>query len=476
MYREKAQEQLEFENFYHPFGGKLNDNNRWVKLSKLIPWDEIEKKYAKQFSKKMGAPAKPLRMSLGALIIKDRCGFTDEETVEQIIENPYLQYFIGLSEYSHEAPFDPSMMVHFRKRINLEMLDEINEMIVKPADSKHNKNDNNDSDKGSSGNSGKLILDATCTPADIRYPTDLSLLNEGREKLEVIIDSLHESLRGKEKKPRTYRQKARKEYLTVAKKRRKSCKEIRKAIGKQLRYISRNIKHIESLLEKSSTEKLSKYEYKCFLVIQELYRQQKKMYDTKTNSVDDRIVSISQPHVRPIVRGKASASVEFGAKISLSLVDGFSRIEYLSWDNYNESVDFEIQLEKYKERYGCFPEAVCVDQLYRTRANIKFCKDNNIRISGPRLGRPPKDLDKSIDLKLERGDSIDRVAVEGKFGEAKRKYGWSRIMAKLSDTSESVIGITVLVMNLERKLRLLLANFIWKFNRIFSQRIYYNLV
>lgn len=463
MYRKKPFGQLEFEDFYLPFGGKLSSENRWVKLSKLIPWDEIEKKYAQQFSKKMGAPAKSLRMSLGALIIKERCGFTDEETVEQIKENPYLQYFIGLSEYTEDAPFDSTMMVHFRKRINLEMLSEINEMIVNPNKTDKAKKDKKDDDKDNNkrdGNQGQLILDASCTPADIRYPTDLSLLNEGREKLENIIDILHEPFIGKEKKPRTYRKKARKDYLHVAKKRTRSSKGIRKAIGKQLRYISRDLKHIEKLLEKSSLSRLSKYEYKCFLVIQELFRQQKEMYDTGLKKIPDRIVSISQPHVRPIVRGKAAAPVEFGAKISLSLIDGFSRIEELRWDNYNESVDLQEHIERYKKRYGVYPESVCVDKIYRSRKNIKFCKDNNIRISGPRLGRPPKITETKSDIKLEKQDMRDRVAVEGKFGEGKRRYGLSKIMAKLSNTSESVVGTIILIMNLERKLRLLFANFI----------------
>jgi IS5 family transposase len=468
MYRKKPFGQLEFEDFYLPFGGKLRSDNRWVKLSKLIPWEKIEKKYSKQFSKKMGAPAKSLRMSLGALIIKERCGFTDEETVEQIKENPYLQYFIGLSEYTEDAPFDPSMMVHFRKRINLEILDEINEMIIKPEKSNKNVNDDEDENNSSGRNHGQLIFDASCTPADIRYPTDLSLLNEGREKLETVIDILHEPLKGKKKKPRTYRENARKNYLRTAKKRKKKAGEIKKTIGKQLRFICRDLKHIEALLEKSSLELLSNYQYKCLLVIKELYRQQKEMYDKGSRSVDNRIVSISQPHVRPIVRGKASAQVEFGAKISLSVVNGYSRIEDLRWNNYNESVDFKEHVVRYKKRYGCYPESICVDQIYRTRNNIKYCKENNIRISGPKLGRPPKELDKSIDIKLEKQDLRDRVAVEGKFGEGKRKYGLSRIMAKLSETSESVIGTTILIMNLEKKLRLLLGNFIFQINLQFS--------
>ena len=141
MYRKKDG-QLEFTDFTMPFSGRLSHDNRWIKLEREIPWDVIEERYSEYFSKdNMGAPAKPLRMALGALIIKERLTLTDEETVEQIRENPYLQYFIGLHEYQDEAPFDPSMMVHFRKRINLEMLAEINELIISGKDNPEKKRD-----------------------------------------------------------------------------------------------------------------------------------------------------------------------------------------------------------------------------------------------------------------------------------------------------------------------------------------------
>ncbi|HHD82881.1 MAG TPA: IS5 family transposase [Bacteroidetes bacterium] len=472
MYRKKPSGQLEFEEFYHPFGGKLSSDNRWVKLSKLLPWEEIERRYEKSFSQKMGAPAKPLRMALGALIIKERCGFTDEETVEQIRENPYLQYFIGLKAYTDEAPFNPSTMVYFRMRIGLEIIDEINEMIVTGdrrndesniADPDNDDENNvNDGDNGGDNN-GKLIIDATCTPADIRYPTDLSSLNEGREKLEKIIDVLHEPLKGKEKKPRTYRQKARKAYLKTAKKRKRTQKEIRKAIGKQLGYVSRDLRHVEELVKRSSLELLSRYQYKCLLVIQELYRQQKKMYDAREHSVENRIVSISQPHIRPIVRGKVSAPTEFGAKISLSPVDGFARIEKFSWETFNESTTLQEEIERYKSRHGFYPVSVHVDKIYRTRRNIGYCKKNNIRISGPPLGRPRKDDNEELRIKQEKQDLRERVLIEGKIGEGKRRYSMARIMAKLPDTSESVIGIIFLVMNLEKKLRLLFVRFLLRF-------------
>lgn len=130
MYRKEDRKQMSFEDFYLPFGGSLNPQNRWVQLSKLIPWEEFEEKYAETFSESgMGAPAKSFRMALGALIIKESLNITDEETVQQIRETPHLQYLIGMEGYQDEEPFDPSMMVHFRNRISPEMLSEINERI-----------------------------------------------------------------------------------------------------------------------------------------------------------------------------------------------------------------------------------------------------------------------------------------------------------------------------------------------------------
>jgi transposase, IS5 family len=139
MYQATDTRQLKMENFYLPFGGHLNQRNRWVQLSRLIPWKEFEEKYSDNFSEDNGAPAKPFRMALGALIIKEKLNITDRETVDQIRENPYLQYLIGMESYRDEAPFDASLMVHFRKRITEEMVSEINDRIHKEQVKKNEK-------------------------------------------------------------------------------------------------------------------------------------------------------------------------------------------------------------------------------------------------------------------------------------------------------------------------------------------------
>lgn len=132
MYTEESDDQRKLEDFYLPFGGHLNEDNRWVILSKKIPWDKIETDYAKQFSSSgQGAPAKSIRMALGALIIKEKLQISDEEVVAQIKENPYLQYFTGLESYKEEKPFDASLMVHFRKRLDGQIMQKANEILFR---------------------------------------------------------------------------------------------------------------------------------------------------------------------------------------------------------------------------------------------------------------------------------------------------------------------------------------------------------
>lgn len=242
-------------------------------------------------------------------------------------------------------------------------------------------------------NQGTLILDATCTPADVHYPTDAGLLNEAREKLDEMIDVLHNASGKQTTRPRTYREKARRNYLLLSKQRSPRKNKIRQAIKKQLQFTRRNLRIVDSMLatfgEKNDQSPLSNRQQKLLVTIRELLEQQTVMYTTRCHRVTDRIVSLHQPHVRPIVRGKAGVSVEFGAKVAISLENGFSRIEKLVWDPYNEAGTLIETVEQYRERNGCYPNAVLADRIYRNRENLVYCKERGIRLSGPRLGRPP---------------------------------------------------------------------------------------
>ena len=477
MYRRPSPGQLSFVDFYLPFGGHLSGENRWVKLAELIPRSEFEAAFAELLNASQGAPAKSFRVALGALIIKEKLGLSDEETVQQVRENPYLQYFLGFHEYREAAPFDASMMTHFRQRLSGELLGQVNQQVIAAAlvqEVGESLADEEPPDGGAAlGESlsepepqaspvddedvphqGRLLLDASVAPADIRYPTDVDLLHQARASSERILDRLYQTMATPPaKKPRTYRQQARQAYLSVAKQRRPSARIRRKAVGQQLRYLRRNLKHIDDLLAAGARLcELKPYWYRRLLVIHEVFRQQWQMYQQRQRRIEHRIVSLSQPHVRPIVRGKAGRPVEFGAKIALSCVSGYALLERLDWEAFNESTDLVEQVERYRERFGCYPVSVHVDQLYRTRANRAWCQAHGIRLSGPPLGRP-KAAEKTATTAQVKQDAAIRNAVEGKFGQAKRRFGLARVMAKLASTAATSIAVTVLVMNLEQRLR-----------------------
>lgn len=206
---------------------------------------------------------------------------------------------------------------------------------------------------------------------------------------------------------------------------------------------------------------LNRLEYKNLLVVAEVYRQQLWMHEHKTNRIEDRIVSINQPHIRPIVRGKAGSSVEFGAKISASCVDGYVFLDHLSWENFNESNYFIKQVESFKEKTGYYPDSVHVDKIYRTRKNRAFCKDKGIRMSGVPLGRPPQNINNKTKKQAQEDERI-RNAIEGKFGQGKRRFSLNKIMTKLPSTSATTIAIIFLVMNLSALSRAFLSLFFIK--------------
>ena len=446
------------EDFCLPFAGKLDPENRWVRFAKVISWDKLEKQYAYKFRSKKGAPAFSVRTALGSLLIKEILCCSDIETVEQIKENPYLQYFIGHERYITKAPFDSSSLTVFRKRIKGQDVLKMSELIRQHEVARHQPQEQaqkpDKPEEPAPTNQGKLIFDATCAPADIAFPTDLGLLNDARQKSEQIIDHLYSHAPAGVQKPRTYRKNARKEFLQVSKKRKKTRKELHKANGKQLRFLARNLRYIKDLTDIVSLCVLKPSLYRALLVISEVYRQQEEMYRTGKRRIDNRIVSISQPHVRPIVRGKAGAATEFGIKISASIVDGWSTPERMSWENYNEGCDLINDTERYRQRYGYYPESVHVDKIYRTQENRQWCKERGIRLSGTPLGRPPKDSEKNRARKaLIKADEGVRNAVEGKFGQGKRRFGLGRIMAKRSDTSETVVALIFMAMNLVQLLK-----------------------
>ena len=438
-------EQLSFTSFNTSCGMQLDPQNEWIRISKQLPWRAWESLYSLKFTSETGNVAKPCRMVMGALIIQTHAGLRDRDLVDQLTQNPYYQYFIGLEAFQHDAPFSRTLLVEWRKRIDLEFIIKANDMLCEAAPKAFKFR------RGKSHfRKGTLlatqICDATVAPQYIRFPQDTSLLNEARIKLEAMIDYFCETYGFK--KPRTYRKLAHKDYLSFARSKKPSAEKIRAAVKAQLGYVRRDMEYLDRYMHDGYAP-LPKFTDNI-ITIHLLYEQQLYMYENRTHKVENRIVSISQPYVRPIVRGKSKAPTEFGAKLHLSIDEtGFARIEHLSFDSYNEGPMLIDALNAYKYRNGTYPERVLVDQIYRTRKNLSFCKENDIRISGPKLGRPAKDsADSKKERKISTRDSTDRIEIERYFSTAKRRNGMGIINKKREDTSLSTIAMSVLVTNI----------------------------
>src|SRR5699024_1550857 len=349
-----SQNQLTLPGFETPFEQKLDAKNRWIRLASTIPWDKIVSKYDKLFRSKEGRQPISGRVILGSVIIKHLGNLADRETIAQIQENVYLQYFLGYSSFTTEAPFSPSLFVEIRNRLSMDLLAEINEAIVlevirqgwdedtvqsieektvdkivlnretqevkeeppSEADVTVSPPCNRNTSSGENKkNKGKLLMDATVAPQNITFPTDLKLLNAARQQSEELIDKLYDAPLHGPVKVRTYRRLARKDYLNAAKRKRKTSKLIYKANGQQVRYLRRNLEHIDNLLKCYDVFPLTPREQKYLMVLHTVYEQQKEMHEKRVHRIDHRIVNIHQPHVRPIVRGKEKAKTEFGSKL-----------------------------------------------------------------------------------------------------------------------------------------------------------------
>ncbi|MBO6299262.1 MAG: hypothetical protein J6N53_10490 [Lachnospiraceae bacterium] len=172
-------------------------------------------------------------------------------------------------------------------------------------------------------------------------------MNEAREKLEKMIDCLYEAFHPW-KKPRTYREVARKDYLELAKSKKRTEKKTRATVRKMLGYVKRDLGYIEKYLENGYA--LPEKYINNYLVILELYRQQKYMFDNKVKRVENRIVSISQPYIHPIVCGKTKTPTEFGAKYDVSIDEkGHARLEKISFNPYNEGCELQDAIERYRK-------------------------------------------------------------------------------------------------------------------------------
>lgn len=372
-------------------------------------------------------------MVIGLLLLKHLTGSRDREIVQLVCENPYMQGFCGLDNFSAGTFIDPSTLTNVRKRLSKKHFKELEELTYK-----HLIERKIIKAKG-------MLIDATVFPENIRFPTDAGLLNEARQWRVSKIKSIGGKVG---RKCRSYCRVARQEYLNFNKKKRKTQKDIKRIKKSMLQYVRRNRRQFEEILSLSVEQGvvIAKNVTERLTVIKELFSQQLYMHTENVRRVSDRIVSLHKPQVRPIVRGKAGKNVEFGAKASLSQVGAFTFLDRFSTDNFSESGDVGLQISNYEDRFGVEPPYVVGDRAYGTNDNRNKLKEKGIRDAFEPRGRRP--LNKPPDRWRQR-KRRERNRIEGAFGHLKNHFGLDRIRYSIEGGDELWVRLGLMAANLK---------------------------
>ena len=359
-----------------------------------------------------------------------------------------------------QACGQPSMELDFVKnRLDHDFFNMLT-LMLEEVDGSKPKRERTDEDGNDHG--GTMKIDATCCDAEVRYPTDSNLLEDGSRLIDRLLDKF--CARHKVKKPQTHRTEARQAFIGLIKKKRKGKKLIDKTKLIQIRCLQADFQLFLDFLGKQSSTLLacfSRHDYKCLQAAFKMYEQQKMMFEQNVRRCAHRIISIYQPHLRPIVRGKAKAKIEFGAKVGASIVNGYTYVDHLSWDAYNESSDLVTQMELYKKRFGMLPREIQANKLYLGKENRKHIKSRHINCYNRPLGRPPREENDTHAEDKKRAIG-ERNEIEGSFGTTKRVYRANDIRAKLNDTADTWIEACFFAKNIMKFLRGLLCFFFEK--------------
>jgi hypothetical protein len=435
MYKRQDHQTMHLFEELFPYGGKLDRENRWLKIGKLIPWEKLEEKYAESFSDR-GRPGTPAQLAVGLFLLKHMSGKSDEEVVMELLENPYWQSFCGLETFATAKTIEASTLSRLRKRLGPKYVKELEDATYSVLIEKKILKA-----KG-------MLADGTVIPENIKYPNDVGLLNDVRQWLVENIKRIGKDVG---RKYRTYCRKARQVYLNFAKSKRKTKRQIKRAKRQMLQFVRRNLKQMEDALEQAlqAGSRHTLLIGKKWKTSKKIFEQQWEMHKQGTHRIKERIVSFHRPWVRPIKRGKNGKDVEFGAKAAMSHVDGFLFLDKINHDNFSEAQTEVVrgQIENYEARFGKKPPSFTGDKAYGSRENRKLIEtEKQIRSSFVQLGKRKPSQDKMT--RWFKRKQKDRNRIEGHFGHGKEHYRLDRVWYHGKDGSEIWTRGGILAMNL----------------------------
>ena len=405
---------------------EIPHDNELVKMNKEMPWEEMVEIIQDKFSSVTGRNSNSVRMMLGLEIAKRKLGMSDVEIIEQIKVDVSLKLFCGFDNWDHPIP-EPSSMTRFRKKLDTETIQMLEEASIKKFIRKAPKRRRH-----------QVIADTTCVEANITHPTDTKLLSKVVEKMTNILEKTR-----KEGEKLIIRNKRKVKNLIYSfnLKRRKTKREILKMKKKLIREGQKLLRQISKIKPKIK---------ECFeetiTTAKEIISQQKQMIEQKTKRIKQRIISFHETDIRPIVRGKDAKNTEFGPKLGINVIaGGLVQSTKIDNENFPDSKMIDASLETHKKTFGRDPTEIIADRGYHSPQNHNHVQEKGIKDGIQYRGKVPKKANlppKSTQKRMRRQRSV----VEAKIGTFKTKYGGAK--NKYQNSNAHVwIGLGIIAMN-----------------------------
>lgn len=388
------------------------------KIYQSIPWDNLVKLFAKRKCKNGKKPIFTTQGKLALMFLKSYTQCSDSKLIERLNTDYSLQFFCNIYLFPGRRIKDYKIVSKIRCELAGKLDIRRTQKVLADAWKPYLKDTH------------VLLEDATCYETDMRYPTDVKLLWESSQWIYKEMKLICKYAR--RRMPRSKYPEQQERYLHYQRNRKKGYKKTQRKI-KSLLYLLNKLLDQLNEIEQQESGKFSfpdRY-YQRKQTIEKILIQQRQMYDTK-NNIPGRIVSISKSYIRPIVRGKETKRVEFGAKVNMIQIDGINFIEHLSFSAFHEGIRLPQSVWLALDLFGKCTH-VSADNIYATNVNRKFCSERNMYTNFIRKGRASKDEEQRQQLRSVL--SKERATrMEGSFGVEKNHYGLSRIKARIKPT------------------------------------------
>jgi Transposase domain (DUF772). len=387
-------------------------------LYQAIPFAELSKSLGLKDNIKGRSSYFPAAGKLALMFLKSYTSLSDSQLIDNLNSNIHYQLFCGV----RINPLEPLTNFKIVSAIRCEVasvlkIDELQKVL-------------SDYWKPYMENLQVHMTDATCYESYIRYPTDVKLLWEAISWLHPHMCAIYKSLGLN--KPRSKYDKQAKKYLAYSKKRKRRQSETHVLKRSLLHLLNKLIGLTDAVLKQYPGQiKLSPRFHKRYAVIRKVCHQQQLRFEGHT--VKDLIVSIDKSYIHPIVRGKETKSVEFGAKVNTIQTDGINFIEHLSFSAFHEGIRLPQCVDKQQKLFRRKVSLLAADSIYATNTNRKFCTKRRITTSFVRKGRAGKD-EEHIKVMRSALSKERATRLEGSFGTEKQHYNLQKIKARIKET------------------------------------------